>query len=516
LNKPFSADDSGRRPRLVPGCDLRSLPIGPQEAFLLSRIDGSVTESELVMMTGLSASSVESVVTRLLQLGAIVLDGEPPQREAPTLETRHRFAAPEAVSPSPAAPAPAQPTAPNAGDDVDLSAEQRTRVLEFFQKLDTVDHYALLGVAPEADKKEIRRAYYAVAPDFHPDRFFGKKMGAFKAKMEAIFGRLTLAYETLGSKEARVEYDAYLASQQQTRHMERLLAGSQPSMAPRVPSPAPAPVPSTAPARHPTPSSVDIIAAGLRPPPPPAASPPPKPTPVPSSVPPRTPEDERARREALARKLAGGRGSLPPAPHRISTPPASSRAISEAAAQDLKRRHDAILSENRRGQVARYVEAAKTALAQNNIAAAANAYRLAASMDPENTEIQKAYQETSKLATSVLADGYLKQAEYEARAGNWTAASKSYVRAALGMPDDAAVLNKAAAALLKASGDLHQAVDFAKRAATLSPKRPEPHLTLVELYLAANMPLLAKRAWEAARELAPQDARMTELGKRLK
>jgi DnaJ domain len=497
-------------PHLVPSCDVRALPIGPQEAFLLSRIDGATTEADLAMLTGLPASSVQAAIDRLLLLGAISLDGVPPPAKAPV--------------PPPAPPASPPPERAKSADGVDLGGDQRLKILDYFERLDSEDYYTLLGVAADADKKEIRRAYYAAAPDFHPDRFFGKKLGAFKSKMEIIFGRLTLAYETLGSKEGRAEYDAYLASQQQTRTMERLLLGSQPNLAaPALTPPTGTPaVAASSSARMPAASAVDIIGDGARPPHVPS------PTPLPSSsssppgsIPPRTADEDRARREALARKLAGGRGSLPPGPSRVSTPPTSpggigSRAASEAAAQDLKRRHDVLVNEGRRSHVTRYVEAAKSALAQNNLAAAANAYRLAASLEPDNAEIVKAHEETSKLATSVLADGYLKQADYEARMNNWTAAAKSYVRAALGMPEDAAVLNKAAVALLKASGDLHQAADFAKRAVALTPKRAEPRLTLVELYLAANMPLLAKREWEAARELAPQDARMTELGKRLK
>jgi curved DNA-binding protein CbpA len=497
LNRVFSADAASRKPRPVPGCDIRSLPIGPEEAFLLSRIDGSVSEAELTLVTGLPPDTVKAAVARLAALGAIAFEGEP---TAPTPTS----GAPAATS----LPAAKPSEEPKPADGIDLGSAQRKKILDLFLQLDDLDHYALLGVPREADKKDIRKAYYAAAPDFHPDRFFGKNLGSWKPRMEAIFGKITLAYETLGSKERRAEYDAYLASQQQTRTIEELLHGPPPEP---IPSPVPgAPTPPFSPTPFPPlteAAPTAVVAARVTPERPPAIT---------SSIPPRSAEEERARREALARKLAGSRGSLPPDPHRTSVPPTSSRAASEAAAQDLRRRRDAILSEGRRSQVARYVDAAKAGLAHNNVAAAANAYRLALALDPENPEIALAHQETAKIATAALAEGYLKQADYEARAGNWSAAAKSYVRAALGSPEDATVLHQAAVALLKAAGDLHQAVDFAKRAVALQPRRIEPRLTLVEIYMAAGMPLMAKRELEAARELAPQDARMTELGKRLK
>ena len=51
-------------------------------------------------------------------------------------------------------------------------------------------------------------------------------------------------------------------------------------------------------------------------------------------------------------------------------------ASKEAAAQELKRRHDAVVGQGRRTQVQHYIDAAKAAL-HTNPAAAANAYRLA-------------------------------------------------------------------------------------------------------------------------------------------
>jgi hypothetical protein len=42
-----------RTPRPVEGLDMRRLPLGPEEAFVLSRVDGMSSEAEISAATGL-------------------------------------------------------------------------------------------------------------------------------------------------------------------------------------------------------------------------------------------------------------------------------------------------------------------------------------------------------------------------------------------------------------------------------------------------------------------------------
>jgi len=155
-------------------------------------------------------------------------------------------------------------------------------------------------------------------------------------------------------------------------------------------------------------------------------------------------------------------------------------------------------------------------MATNDPASAANAYRLALSLEPNNPELTAAHQAAATAAASLLADGYLKQADYEARSGHWKEAARSYVRAAAGRPEDVSVLQRAAQALLKGGGDLHQAADFAKKSIELTPGRVDGRIILAEVYLAAGMNLAAKKELEAASELAPHDDRIAVVLKKLK
>ena len=67
----MASHDSSRRPKPVEGIDLRGLPLNPQEAFVLSRVDGTLSESDLVLLTGLEPADVQRALERLAALGAL-------------------------------------------------------------------------------------------------------------------------------------------------------------------------------------------------------------------------------------------------------------------------------------------------------------------------------------------------------------------------------------------------------------------------------------------------------------
>jgi curved DNA-binding protein CbpA len=99
---------------------------------------------------------------------------------------------------------------PESPEQVDLEPDRQKYILEVYGQLDSLTHYELLRVSRNADKKTIKRAYFDLMGLIHPDRYFGKKLGSFKPKMERIFIQATRASETLLSVEARARYDASL------------------------------------------------------------------------------------------------------------------------------------------------------------------------------------------------------------------------------------------------------------------------------------------------------------------
>jgi curved DNA-binding protein CbpA len=122
-----------------------------------------------------------------------------------------------------AAMAAIPPDAAELTEDVDLPGPFRTRILGAYEALATLDYYELLGLERTVDKKGVKRAYFELAALFHPDRYFRKRLGTFKLKMETLFGTVSEAYETLSDKGRRADYDTYLTDLDRTRGVEDLL-----------------------------------------------------------------------------------------------------------------------------------------------------------------------------------------------------------------------------------------------------------------------------------------------------
>ena len=65
------------------------------------------------------------------------------------------------------------------------------------------DYYKILGVPPSANEKDVKAAFYKLAKEYHPDRTGGKTTEKFK--------EISNAYNVLGTKEKRQQYDTQRA-----------------------------------------------------------------------------------------------------------------------------------------------------------------------------------------------------------------------------------------------------------------------------------------------------------------
>jgi len=71
------------------------------------------------------------------------------------------------------------------------------------------DHYAALGVAPDADHDVIKAAFRALAKKYHPDT------AADPLAAKARFREINEAHSVLSNPEARAEYDRLVSAQQE-------------------------------------------------------------------------------------------------------------------------------------------------------------------------------------------------------------------------------------------------------------------------------------------------------------
>jgi hypothetical protein len=493
-----------RVPRLVANVDFRKLKLDPTDGFLLTRIDGRLATRDLSRETGIPEFSIERALEKLEKLGVIErFDPDAPPPPPPPPPESARSALPHFTSILEAKYDPKE-----LEEACDVPLEHRRRVLDMFYRLDDLDHYTLLGVTRDADKKTIKRAYFELASVMHPDRYFNKNVGSFKGKMEILFARVTEAHDALVDKEKRVEYDAYLDEVATTRGMEAMLERALDEAA-RITA---APSPSMVPGRASSPAMPSVVPT---PPAFPVASVPPAPTAAAGP----SPADLQARREALARRLLGGTARPPstiarPAPSAAPPPNPFRYETATDAVDALKRRYEERVDQANAAQIRRYTDAAEQALAKNDLANASSALSLAVKYAPNDVALAMRYQEIKNKADLLLTESYMKQATYEERSQRWQEAARSWGRVAKLKPDDALVQDRAAHCLLQAGGDMHQAAEHAKQAVLLEPGVAGYHVTLAEVFAKAGLAASARRAAEAGLALDAKNAALLALVKR--
>jgi tetratricopeptide (TPR) repeat protein len=86
------------------------------------------------------------------------------------------------------------------GETVDLTDTERRRILAMARIVEApgaLDAFGLLGIPNTAETRDIKRAYFLLSKEIHPDRYYGKRLGSFAPKMNAVFEATSRAYARL-------------------------------------------------------------------------------------------------------------------------------------------------------------------------------------------------------------------------------------------------------------------------------------------------------------------------------
>jgi curved DNA-binding protein CbpA len=79
---------------------------------------------------------------------------------------------------------------------------------EHDEQLDQLDYYTLLGIEPDADADDIKRAFQRFARKYHPDQY--PAPSALADRVSRIYRRGTEAYRILSNPDYRPLYDQAL------------------------------------------------------------------------------------------------------------------------------------------------------------------------------------------------------------------------------------------------------------------------------------------------------------------
>jgi tetratricopeptide (TPR) repeat protein len=168
----------------------------PEEAFVLSRVDGTQTAKDIFALSPLSEEMTARTLVGLLQADLIEPEGvEPPKEKARSPQ--------EAADTREASPPPAP----------ELDAEQE-EVERLFRELPSKNHWEVLGIKQGSSLDDIQQAFFRGAKRFHPDRFRRIPSPEFQEKVSYVFRRFTEANEILTSS-ARSGYEALADKERQ-------------------------------------------------------------------------------------------------------------------------------------------------------------------------------------------------------------------------------------------------------------------------------------------------------------
>lgn len=454
--------------RVAPKVDFSSVELTAEEGFLLSRVDSVSTVETLCLVTGLGKETTLEILGQLRAKGLILVgDDDPGQGKR------------EASSSAPRRP---QDIFLPEDEDTDLKPEIRKQIRFTHGRLQELNMFELLEVSPFDDFKKIRASFFKKSKEYHPDRYYGKKLGPYKEMMEEVFKQTRAAYKLLENEEKRESYRSMLIKQKEqealarqveenaARLMEKDRAAGAPDMG----------------------ESHEYLFIKKR--------------------------RRRRRRSLMAIQAEKALKEMikPPGGARKASIQPDDLARQKRREEDKKRRSTAMTGAffDRAKRAQEFFEQGTEQLVKEQFLAASASLKLAITYNPDDPRFAEAYALASEKAREVLADNYFRQALFEESVGRFEAAGNHFVKAA--EQRSKGVYCQRAAEYLLAFGDLIRAKDYATKAVRNDPASVENRLVLAKVYYAANLMKNARRELQEALKIEPGNSDVKELLKKVR
>jgi len=414
-------------------------------------------------------------------------------------------------------------------------------------------HYDLLGLCSDASPAEIRSSYYNLSRQFHPDRFYRRKVTLHRELIEEVFTGINRSYELLADETARRRYDLEQAraerererneerkekapgrrrSRRGTKEMGRSRAGAESASAPgqgttgsgdgaegfTISRPVPeekVPAPDSVPPKAAAPSGQAAA--------PPQATPPteqvaakvtrPRSSIREAAPPRRPPQIQREKKEEEPAAAAGPDLSKDEdTEERKARRQAFRERREERAARGRERtrsRGKSSLREavgHNRGKAQAHFDEGKREYEAGNYIKAASSLYLATQFDPGNAEYKALNEEAQQFARNMRALQFVNQAENSEAYGNWRDALDYYQKAVECNPSEGLAYYRLAQLLYSKADDTRGAVTQFRTAVAREPESTKYRLALAEIYMVVQMPRNAEREFQKVLELQPENA----------
>jgi tetratricopeptide (TPR) repeat protein len=159
----------------------QDIELSQQDRKMLSIIDGTKTIKQLISSSWIGSFEATKILYVLWSIGVIQERGEESEQLIEAVEQAEEMLSFEEIL---------QPVPEDEG-------KLLQKVEEFYMRLDSMSETELLEVEEGADEETLKKNYYRLTREFHPDRYFSSADPTMKDKLTAIFDAITKAYETL-------------------------------------------------------------------------------------------------------------------------------------------------------------------------------------------------------------------------------------------------------------------------------------------------------------------------------
>ncbi len=177
-----------------PPVPIEAASLSQDEQALYSLIDGKRSIEELCSLSGTGDFNTLTATHYFLALRLVETGEAKTEREMISARETLQRAAEQTRQDRKAEEAPAP-------------SEIRTLIERTFAELEGRNHYEVLSVDENITSEALKKTYFRLAKLYHPDRHFDPDIADLKRPLEAIFARITEAYNVLNDKAKRDEYN---------------------------------------------------------------------------------------------------------------------------------------------------------------------------------------------------------------------------------------------------------------------------------------------------------------------